>query len=152
MKLSVGIRSCLLRVLDPFVKWGKMYSLWPIHLVTGCCSPEFMQVAGPRYDMERFGILPMPSARQSDVLVIVGHITRKMAKRLKILYEQMPEPKYVIAIGACSISKGPFYDSYSLVRADEILPVDVYIPGCPPRPEAMIHGFMFLQRKVRKGE
>lgn len=133
------------------VGWGRKYSLWPAHFITGCCCPEFMQVAGPRYDMERFGMLPLPSIRQADVMVIIGVLTRKMASRVKMLWEQMAEPKYAVAIGACPIDKGPFYDSYSVVRADEIIPVDIYVPGCPPRPEAMLQGFMLLQRKVKEG-
>lgn len=145
-KLPKPIRN----ILDYFGGWGRKYSLWPIHLVTGCCSPEFMQLAGPRYDMERFGILPMPSVRQCDVLLIVGVLTRKMAERIKVLYDQMPEPKYVVAIGACPLSKGPFYDSYNVVRADEIVPVDIYIPGCPPRPEAILQGMTLLMEKVRR--
>jgi len=139
------------KTLGWVINWAKNYSLWPIHIVTGCCSPEFMQTAGPRYDMERFGILPMPSVRQCDVMAIFGLISKKMASRVKMLYEQMPDPKYVIAIGACPISKGVFYDSYSMVTADELFPVDVYVPGCPPRPEAIIQGFMLLQKKVRRG-
>ncbi|MHA1832681.1 MAG: NADH-quinone oxidoreductase subunit B [Candidatus Baldrarchaeia archaeon] len=138
------------RIYRSVIGWGWKYSLWPIHFVTGCCCPEFMQVAGPRYDMERFGMLPMAGARQADVMVIIGVLTRKMAKRVKMLWEQMPEPKFSVAIGACPIGKGPFYDSYSVVRADEIIPIDVYIPGCPPRPETMLQGFMLLQKKVQK--
>ncbi len=130
------------------IGWGRKYSLWPAHLVTGCCSPEFMQVAGPRYDTERFGLLPMPAIRQSDVLMIIGQLSRKMAQRVKMLYDQMPEPKYVVAIGACALGKGPFYDSYALVKAEDVVPVDFFVPGCPPRPEAMIQAIIMLQKKV----
>ncbi|RLE48669.1 MAG: hypothetical protein DRJ31_06705 [Candidatus Methanomethylicota archaeon] len=138
-------------VLRKVFDWSRHYSLWPAHFVTGCCSPEFMQTAGPRYDMERFGVLPLASVRQSDVLMVVGLVTKKMAKRIKLLYDQMPEPKYVMAIGACPISKGPFRESYSIVSLDEVVPVDVYVPGCPPRPEAILHGVMLLQRLVLEG-
>ncbi len=148
--LRENIPGPLKGFLDKLVGWARSYSLWPVHLVTGCCSPEFMQVAGPRYDMERYGILPMPSARYCDVLMIVGVLSRKMAKRVKMIYEQMPEPKFVMSVGVCPTNKGPFYDSYAVVRADEIVPVDVYVPGCPPRPEAIIHGFMVLREKVKK--
>jgi NADH-quinone oxidoreductase subunit B len=108
-----------------------------------------MQVSGARFDMERLGILPFASVRQCDCIMVVGVVSRKMALRVKYLYEQMGEPKYVVAVGACPTGKGPFFDSYSTVAIDEYVPVDVYIPGCPPRPEAIIYGMMQLQKKVR---
>jgi NADH-quinone oxidoreductase subunit B len=138
-------------IIDFIDGWARKYSIWPIHLVTGCCSPEFMQVSGSRFDMERLGILPFASVRQCDCIMVVGIVSRKMAERVKYLYEQMGEPKYVVAVGACPTGKGPFYDSYSVVAIDEYVPVDVYIPGCPPRPEAIIHGMMELQEKIRTG-
>lgn len=152
MERSIGraIVGPIELVLKKVFNWCQYYSLWPAHFVTGCCSPEFMQVAGPRYDMERFGVLPLASVRQSDVMMVVGLVTKKMAKRVELLYNQMPGPKFVMAIGACPISKGPFRESYSVVSLDEILPVDVYVPGCPPRPEAIIHGVMLLQRLVKE--
>lgn len=107
-----------------------------------------MQLAGPRYDMERFGVLPMPSIRYADVIFISGVISRKMAKRIKMLYEQMPDPKYVIAFGCCAISKGPFYDSPFVVKAEEVVPVDVFVPGCPPRPEAWLQGILMLREMI----
>lgn len=143
-----GILSKLPKTVRKLISWGRSFSIWPIHYVTGCCSPEFMQVAGPRYDMERWGILPMASTRQSDALFIVGNVTRKMMSRVLRLYEQMPEPRYVVCIGVCSISKGPFYDSYSLVKVDDYLPVDVYISGCPPKPENILYGSLILRRKI----
>lgn len=148
-KKMVGIID---RFAGHVLRWGRKSSIWPAHFVNGCCSPEYMQLAGPRYDMERFGVLPMPSVRHADALFIVGVISKKMAKRIKMLYEQMPDPKFVIAIGSCAISKGPFYDSPFVVRADEIVPVDVYVPGCPPRPEAMLQGILMLREKIWKGE
>jgi len=138
-------------IIDLIDGWARKYSIWPIHLVTGCCSPEFMQVSGSRFDMERLGILPFASVRQCDCIMVVGIVSRKMADRVKYLYEQMGEPKYVVSVGACPTGKGPFHDSYSVVAIDEYVPVDVYIPGCPPRPEAIIHGMMELQTKIRKG-
>jgi NADH-quinone oxidoreductase subunit B len=129
--------------------WARKYSIWPTHLVTGCCGPEFMQTSGAEYDMERLGVLPFASVRQCDCIMVVGVTSRKMALRVKYLYEQMGEPKYVVAVGACPIGKGPFYDSYAVVPIDEYVPVDVYIPGCPPRPEAIIHGMMKLQEKIK---
>ena len=143
-----GVAYSLIDFIDG---WSRKYSIWPIHLVTGCCSPEFMQVSGARFDMERLGILPFASVRQCDCIMVVGIVSRKMADRVKYLYEQMGEPKYVVAVGACPTGKGPFHDSYSIVAIDEYVPVDVYIPGCPPRPEAIIHGMMELQEKIRKG-
>jgi NADH-quinone oxidoreductase subunit B len=109
-----------------------------------------MQVSGSRFDMERLGILPFASVRQCDCIMVVGVVSRKMALRVKYLYDQMGEPKYVVAVGACPTGKGPFYDSYAVVAVDEYVPVDVYIPGCPPRPEAIIHGMMLLQEKIKK--
>ena len=137
-------------IVDYILGWARKYSIWPIHLVTGCCGPEFMQTSGTQYDMERLGILPMPSVRQCDCIMVVGVVSYKMALRVKYLYEQMGEPKYVVAVGACPIGKGPFYDSYAAVAIDEFVPVDVYIPGCPPRPEAIIQGMMLLQEKIKK--
>jgi NADH-quinone oxidoreductase subunit B len=137
-------------ILDYVSGWARMYSIWPTHFVTGCCSPEFMQVSGARFDMERLGILPFASVRQCDCIMVVGVVSKKMALRVKYLYEQMGDPKYVVAVGACPTGKGPFFDSYSAVAIDEYVPVDVYIPGCPPRPEAIIYGMMQLQEKVKK--
>ncbi|MBE0634066.1 NADH-quinone oxidoreductase subunit NuoB [Candidatus Bathyarchaeota archaeon] len=139
-------------IIDFIDGWARKYSIWPIHLVTGCCSPEFMQVSGARFDMERLGILPFASVRQCDCIMVVGIVSRKMAERVKYLHEQMGEPKYVVSVGACPTGKGPFHDSYSVVAIDEYVPVDIYIPGCPPRPEAIIHGMMELQEKIRKGK
>ena len=137
-------------LIDFIDGWARKFSIWPIHLVTGCCSPEFMQVSGARFDMERLGILPFASVRQCDAIMVVGIVSRKMAERVKYLHHQMGEPKYVVSVGACPTGKGPFYDSYSVVAIDEYVPVDVYIPGCPPRPEAIIHGMMELQEKIKK--
>lgn len=137
-------------VVEYIAGWARKFSIWPVHFVTGCCSPEFIQVSGSRFDMERLGILPFASVRQCDCIMIVGVISRKMGERVKYLYDQMGEPKYVVSVGACPTGKGPFHDSYSVVRADELVPVDVYIPGCPPRPEAIIQGMMLLQEKIKR--
>ncbi len=137
-------------VIDYLLTWARKFSIWPIHFVTGCCSPEFMQVSGSRFDMERLGVLPFASVRQCDCLMVVGVISRKMGERVKYLYEQMGEPKFVVSVGACPTGRGPFYDSYATVAIDDLVPVDVYIPGCPPRPEAIIQGLMLLQEKIRK--
>lgn len=141
------------RATTKVLNWGRLSSFWPVHLATGCCSPEEMAWAGPRFDVERFGVLlALPSLRQCDLLVILGLVTEKMAKRVRLIYEQMAEPKYVMAIGQCAISGGMWFDSYNVVKGvDKVVPVDVYVPGCPPRPEAIIHGIRLLQEKVRKG-
>ncbi len=142
------------RVITKIVNWARLSSLWPVHFTTGCCSPEEMALFMPRYDAERFGVLMVPSSlRQCDFLVVLGLVTNKMAKRLKLVYDQMAEPKYVMAVGACAISGGLFYDSPTVLKGiDQILPVDVYVPGCPPRPEVWIQGIRLLQEKIRKGK
>lgn len=130
--------------------WGISFSLWPPHFTTACCGAEFAAASASRYDAERFGFLPFVSSRQTNVLFIEGTLTRKMAKAAKIVYEQMPEPKFVIAMGACAIEGGIFWNSYNIVKPYEILPVDVFIPGCPPRPEAVIQAVCMLREKILK--
>lgn len=137
--------------LDDLINWGRSNSLWSLTFATSCCGIEFMAVGAARYDFARFGLeVTRNSPRQADLIMVAGTITHKMAPVLKRLYDQMAEPKYVVAVGGCAISGGPFKGSYHVLNGvDKILPVDVYIPGCPPRPEAMLYGMMQLQRKVK---
>lgn len=133
------------------VNWGRLSSLFPVHLTTACCSVEFAGTVGSRYDPERFGILnAVGSLRQSDLLIVEGTVTTKMAQRVRVIYDQMPEPKYVIAMGACAISGGLYAkDSYNVLQGvDDIIPVDVYVPGCPPNPQTLIQGFVLLRDKI----
>ena len=137
--------------LDDLINWGRSNSVWSFLLGTSCCAIEFMTLGAARYDMARFGFeVTRNSPRQGDVLLVLGTITNKMAPLMKRLYDQMAEPKYVVAVGGCTISGGPFKKSYHVVKGiDKIVPVDVYIPGCPPRPEAFYYGLMQLQRKIK---
>ena len=144
--------NILLTTVDGIINWGRSNSIWPLTFATSCCGIEMMAAGASRHDFARFGIeVYRASPRQADVIVVAGTIVHKMAPVLKRLYDQMADPKYVIAMGACAVSGGPFfYNSYSVVRGvDHIIPVDVYIPGCPPRPEALLYGVMQLQRKIQ---
>lgn len=149
--LNDGGTSLVLGNLDQLINWGRSNSLWSLTFATSCCGIEFMSVGCARYDFSRFGFeVTRNSPRQADLIMCAGTITNKMAPALKRLYDEMAEPKYVIAVGGCAISGGPFKNSYHVMRGiDEIIPVDVFIPGCPPRPEAIIYGMMQLQRKVK---
>jgi NADH-quinone oxidoreductase subunit B len=144
--------NILLTTIDNLVNWGRSNSIWPLTFATSCCGIEMMAAGAPRHDFARFGIeVYRATPRQADVIVVAGTIVHKMAPVLKRLYDQMADPKYVIAMGACACSGGPFYfNTYSVVRGvDHVIPVDVYVPGCPPRPEALLYGVMQLQRKIK---
>ncbi|MBO5719950.1 MAG: NADH-quinone oxidoreductase subunit B [Bacteroidales bacterium] len=150
-ELREGGTNVVVGVLDDVINWGRSNSLWPLTFATSCCGIEFMSVGAASNDMARFGFeVTRASPRQADFIMVAGTIVHKMAPVLKRLYDQMASPKYVIAVGGCAISGGPFKNSYHVVKGvNEIIPVDVYIPGCPPRPEAMLYGMMQLQRKVK---
>ena len=144
--------NILLTTIDDIIDWGRSNSIWPLTFATSCCGIEMMACGASRHDFARFGIeVYRASPRQADVIVVAGTIVNKMAPVLKRLYDQMSEPKYVIAMGACAVSGGPFYyNCYHVIRGvDHVIPVDVYIPGCPPRPEALLYGVMQLQRKIK---
>jgi NADH-quinone oxidoreductase subunit B len=130
--------------------WGISYSLWPVHFTTACCGAEFAAAFAPRYDAERFGALPFVGTRQCNVIFIEGTLTKKMAEAAKIVYQQMPEPKFVIGMGACAIDGGIFWNSYNIVRSHDILPVEAFIIGCPPRPEGVLRGIIMTQRKIQQ--
>lgn len=137
--------------LEEVKSWARESSLWPLTFGLSCCAIEMMATAASRYDLDRFGVMFRASPRQSDVLLISGWVTAKMAPLVRRLYEQMPEPKYVIAMGNCAIAGGPWRDCEAVVKGvDKIVPVDIYIPGCPPRPEALIDGIFRLQEKMRE--
>jgi NADH-quinone oxidoreductase subunit B len=136
--------------LDEIYNWGRKSSIWPLQFGLACCAIEMIATAGARYDLARFGAeVFRPSPRQADLMIVAGTVTKKMAPQVVRLYNQMPEPKYVIAMGACAISGGPFKQGYNVLKGvDRYIPVDIHIPGCPPRPEALIHALMTLQRKI----
>lgn len=140
--------------VESVLNWGRGNSLWPVLFGLACCAIEMMAAGGPRFDLARFGYeVFRPSPRQADLMIVSGTVTDKMAPLVKRIYDQMPEPKYVIAMGSCAISGGPFVDSYCVVPGvDTFLPVDVYVPGCPPRPEALIYGMLQLKEKINNPE
>ncbi len=150
-ELNKNGTNVVVGVLDDLINWGRSNSLWPLTFATSCCGIEFMAVGAARYDFARFGFeVARASPRQADMIMVAGTITHKMAPVLKRLYDQMADPKYVIAVGGCAISGGPFKKSYHVLNGvDKIIPVDVYVPGCPPRPEALLYGMIQLQRKVK---
>jgi NADH-quinone oxidoreductase subunit B len=143
--------EALSKVVDPIANWARSNSVWPLTFGTSCCAIEMMSVGMSAFDISRFGSeVFRATPRQADMIITAGTITRKMAPALITLYEQLPEPKYVIAMGACTVTGGMFNDSYSVVQGvDRIIPVDVYLPGCPPRPEGILDALLKLQQKIR---
>lgn len=150
-RLNADGAGVVLAKADELINCARSNSLWSLTFGTSCCAIEFMALGAARYDMARFGFeVTRNSPRQADLIMVLGTITHRMAPVLRRLYDQMAEPKYVVAVGGCTISGGPFTRSYHVVKGiDSILPVDAYIPGCPPRPEAFFYGMMQLQRKIR---
>ncbi|MBU2573837.1 MAG: NADH-quinone oxidoreductase subunit B [Elusimicrobia bacterium] len=139
-----------LTTADFLINWSRNSSMWPLTFGLACCAIEMMAAYASRFDFERMGVFPRPTPRQADVMFVAGTVAKKMAPPIIRIYKQMPEPKFVIAMGGCANCGGPFYDSYSVVKGvDRIIPVDVYIPGCPPRPEALMYAVIKLQQKIR---
>ncbi len=150
--LKTGEGGIVLTNAEDLLNWARLSSLWPMGFGLACCAIEMMQTMTASYDLDRLGVFPRPSPRQSDVMIVAGTVTFKMADRIRRLYEQMPEPRYVISMGSCSNCGGPYWEhGYHVVKGvDRIIPVDVYVPGCPPRPEALIGGIIKLQEKIRE--
>ncbi|CRK93166.1 CLUMA_CG006563, isoform A [Clunio marinus] len=137
--------------LDDVLNWGRKGSLWPLTFGLACCAVEMMHIAAPRYDMDRYGVVFRASPRQADVIIVAGTLTNKMAPALRKVYDQMPEPRWVISMGSCANGGGYYHYSYSVVRGcDRIIPVDIYVPGCPPTAEALLYGILQLQKKVKR--
>ena len=144
-------KGFLVAKLDKLVTWARTGSLWPMSFGLACCAVEMMHTAASRYDLDRFGVIFRPSPRQSDVMIVAGTLCNKMAPALRKVYDQMAEPRWVISMGSCANGGGYYHYSYSVVRGcDRIVPVDIYVPGCPPTAEALLYGILQLQRKLRR--
>jgi NADH-quinone oxidoreductase subunit B len=150
LKIELGKQGIVVTTIEELYNWGRRSSVWPMQFGLACCAIEMIATTMARYDLARFGAeVFRPSPRQADLMIISGTVTKKMAPQVVRLYNQMAEPKYVIAMGACAISGGPFKQGYNVLKGiDRYIPVDVHIPGCPPRPEALIQAFMTLQKKI----
>ena len=136
---------------DKIINWARASSLWPMTFGLACCAVEMMHIAAPRYDMDRYGIIFRASPRQSDLMIVAGTLTQKMAPALRKVYDQMPEPRYVMSMGSCANGGGYYHYSYAVVRGvDRIVPVDIYVPGCPPTAEALLYGLLQLQKRMKR--
>ncbi|MBI4202788.1 MAG: NADH-quinone oxidoreductase subunit B [Chloroflexi bacterium] len=146
-----GVPGVITAKADQLFAMARSASLWPLTFGLACCAIEMISTYMAHHDLDRFGVVTWPSPRQSDVMIVAGTVVKKMAPPIKLLYEQMPDPKWIIAMGSCATNGGPYYRSYSVVMGvDHIIPVDVYVPGCPPRPEALMEGILRLQEKIKQ--
>ncbi|HCQ70853.1 MAG: NADH-quinone oxidoreductase subunit B [Alphaproteobacteria bacterium] len=144
-------KGFLLTSADALFDWARTGSLWPMTFGLACCAVEMIHSYMSRYDLDRFGIIPRPSPRQSDVMIVAGTLTNKMAPALRKVYDQMPEPRWVVSMGSCANGGGYYHYSYSVVRGcDRVVPVDIYVPGCPPTAEALVYGLLQLQKKIQR--
>ncbi|MCP5367433.1 MAG: NADH-quinone oxidoreductase subunit B [Hyphomicrobiales bacterium] len=148
---SLKEKGFVVAQLDKVVNWARTGSMWPMTFGLACCAVEMIHAYCSRYDLDRFGVVPRPSPRQADLIIVAGTLTNKMAPAFRKIYDQMAEPRYVISMGSCANGGGYYHYSYSVVRGcDRVVPVDVYVPGCPPTAEALVYGVMQLQKKIRR--
>lgn len=148
---TVKDKGYVLTTADKLFDWARTGSMWPMTFGLACCAVEMIHAYMPRYDLDRYGMIPRPTPRQSDVMIVAGTLTNKMAPALRRVYDQMPEPRWVISMGSCANGGGYYHYSYSVVRGcDRIVPVDIYVPGCPPSAEALVYGIMQLQKKIQR--
>ena len=148
---EIAEKGFIVTRLDRLVSWARAGSMWPMTFGLACCAIEMMHAGASRYDLDRFGVVFRPSPRQSDVMIVAGTLTNKMAPAMRKLYDQMAEPRYVISMGSCANGGGYYHYSYSVVRGcDRIVPVDIYVPGCPPTAEALVYGILQLQKRIRR--
>ncbi len=153
IRTEIDDKGFVLTSLDNLVAWARASSLWPVTFGLACCAVEMMQTAASRYDLDRFGLFFRPSPRQADIMIVAGTLTNKMAPVLRKVYDQMPDPKWVISMGSCANGGGYYHYSYSVVRGcDRIIPVDIYVPGCPPTAEALLYAILQLRNKIRGHE
>lgn len=152
LRVKTGDGGIILTSVEKLTNWARLSSIWPMSFGLACCAIEMIGAFASNYDLDRFGVFVRPSPRQSDLMIVAGTVTFKMADRLRRLYEQMPEPRYVISMGSCSNCGGPYWEhGYHVVKGvDRVVPVDVYVPGCPPRPEALIGGILELRNQIEK--
>lgn len=147
---ELNTNGFILTTVEDVVNWARAGSMWPMTFGLACCAVEMMHSAASRYDLDRFGVVFRPSPRQSDLMIVAGTLTNKMAPALRKVYDQMPEPRYVISMGSCANGGGYYHHSYAVVRGcDRIIPVDIYVPGCPPTAEALVYGILQLRNKIR---
>ncbi len=149
-RLQSGTPAAITGKADELIALARKNSLWPLTFGLACCAIEMISTYMPHHDIDRFGMVTWPSPRQSDVMIVAGTVVKKMAEPIKLLYDQMPDPKWVIAMGSCATNGGPYYRSIAAVRGvDHLIPVDIYVPGCPPRPEALMDGLLKLEKKIQ---